>query len=779
VSAARTRTVTTRHAPRQASGRPSDAEAPSRFQPSFPLVEAKFHAPAPRPGTIPRDRLIRLLTAEPRSSVVSVIAPPGYGKTLLLAEWAAGEGRPVAWLTLDDFDNVPSVFLTYLAAAIDRIQSIDPSIRSAIAAHETRILATAVPRLAFELHRIGRPALLVLDDVHRLVDPTCLDALSALLDHLPPEFQVAMAGRSLPDLPFGRFRVERDLLEIGRDELALDLIETEALTSAAGHSLDSGQIRALAERTEGWAAGIYLATLGGGRSYLSASASDGVSSQSGYVADYLRSELLPGLAVDDVTFLTRSSILDVVEPQVAELVAGLPGAGARLRSLARVNQLIGEVGGAGGGYRYHNLLREFLRAELDRREPGMVPELHRRAAWWYAAADRTEPAVEHALQGGDIDVAADLVTAGFLRALYGGHADKLDRWLRGIDDAALSRHPPLAVLGAWNHLLNGRPEAAEHLADIAERSTFSGDPGTGAASFESSRALLRAVMTRHGPEDMLANASFAVSAEGPGSPWRTNALLMLGSAHLLLGDDAEADAAFADAVEAGAMAGAMVAWANRASLAITRGDWGAAEHYARESHGVLARAHLGNLSASLMTHAVAARVAIHRGAPARAREELVRAQLVCPLANHAQPSFAVGALLELALAYLAIADPSGARNVVSHAEAIVRRRPALGMLNPSLAEMRERLRDATSVLAGSSALSTAELRLLPILSTPLTFKEIGERMFLSRHTVKTQAISIYGKLGASSRSDAVQRAIELGLLEPFPGPVPVRRPSTG
>jgi LuxR family maltose regulon positive regulatory protein len=748
---------------------PSDVEAPPRFQPSFPLVEAKLHPPAPRPGTIPRDRLIRLLTAEPRSAVVSLIAPPGYGKTLLVAEWTAREDRPVAWLALDDFDNVPSVFLTYLVAAIDRIQPVDPSIGPAVLAPGHRILAAAVPRLAFELHRMGRPALLVLDDAHRLVDPTCLDALAALLDHLPPGFQVAMAGRMAPDLPFGRFRAERDLLEIGRDELALDLLETEALTFAAGHPLKRDQAQALAERTEGWAAGIYLASLAGKRSRRFVSAADGLSSQGDYIAEYLRSEVLPDLAPDDVTFLTRSSILDVVEPRVAEAVVGLPGAAARLRSLARANQLIGETGGPVEGYRYHNLLREFLREELDRREPEMVPELHRRAARWYAAADRTEPAVEHALQGGDIDAAADLVTTGFLRALYGGHADKLDRWLRGIDDAALSRHPPLAVLGAWNHLLNGRAEAAEHLADVAERSTFSGDPGDGSASFESSRAILRAVMARRGPEDMLANASFAVSAEGPGSPWRTNAILMLGSAHLLLGDDVAADAAFADSVAAGAMAGAMVAWANRASLAVARGDWGAAEQFARESHGVLARAHLGNLSASLMTYAVAARVAVHRGAPARAREELVRAQLVSPLATYAQPSFAVGALLELARAYLAIADPAGARNVVSQAEAIARRRPALGTLNASLAEMRERLRDASTTLAGSSALSTAELRLLPLLSTPLTFKEVGDRMFLSRHTVKTQAISIYGKLGASSRSEAVQRAIEIGLLEPFPG----------
>ena len=199
------------------------------------------------------------------------------------------------------------------------------------------------------------------------------------------------------------------------------------------------------------------------------------------------------------------------------------------------------------------------------------------------------------------------------------------------------------------------------------------------------------------------------------------------------------------------------------------GTGGRPRDFARESRAIITRAQVGHILPSLATYAVAARIAIHHGDLAHAREELVRAQLVRPLATYGAPWVAVGALLELARAYLAIADPAGARNVVSEAEAIVRRRPALGVLVARLAEMRQTLGDAATTLAGSSALSTAELRLLPILSTPLTFKEIGDRMFLSRHTVKTQAISIYSKLGASSRSEAVLRAIEIGLLEPFPG----------
>lgn len=624
------------------------------------------------------------------------------------------------------------------------------------------------------MHRIGRPAVIVLDDVHRLLDRTCLDALASLLDHLPPGIRVALVARTMPDLPFGRWRVAQSLLEIGRDDLAFDPDEARALTSAAGVELDTRAAQALVTRTEGWAAGLYLSTLARKRS----GSEDTVAAATGpsrYIADYLRSELLADLPTDDVTFLTRSSILDVLQPQVVEAIVGLPGAASRLDRLAASNQLISSVGGA---YRYHNLLREFLQAELDRLEPGLAPTLHREAASWYAASGRTELAIEHAFRCDDPDIAAALVTAALLPQMYTGHADRLDRWLGTFDDRAFQRRPPLAVSGAWIHLLHGRPEAAEHLADIAERSSFTGDPGDGSASFESGRSLLRAVMARHGPEDMLANATQAVSAERPDSPWRTNALLMQGSAHLLLGNGRSAEAALEEAIEAGGMAGAMVAWASRAGLAIARGDWRAAERFARESRGILVRAQLGDLAASLMTHAVAARIAIRHGDLARAHEELVRAQLVRPLATHALPWFSVGVRLELAHAYLALSDTAGARNVVAEAEAIARRRPALGVLNDRLTEMRQRLVDVSATLAGSSALTIAELRVLPILSTPLTFREIGERMFLSPHTIKTQAISIYGKLQASSRSEAVERAIELGLLEPFPGIAPARRRPT-
>jgi LuxR family maltose regulon positive regulatory protein len=752
----------------------------TRFQPAFPLVEAKLHPPTRRSTAIERPRLVDPLLAEAGPAVVAIVAPPGYGKTTLLAQWAEREPRPVAWLTLDDLDNDPGVLLSYLIAAFDRIGAIDDAIQSALLAPRQRILATAVPRLATELYRWERPAVLVLDDAHRLVDRTALDAVAALLDHLPPGFRVAIAGRSEPDLLFARLRAAGDLLEIGTSLLAMTEREAGAVADAEGHELTVEEARALNVRTEGWAAGIHLAALALARGEAESGSLSTVSGRDRYIAAYLRSEFRRHLEPDDVAVLARTSVLETITPPVAAAVSGIENAWGRLVAVSRRSLLIQDVGTAGPAYRYHNLLRDYLQGELDEREPGTRPALHRRAAAWYLAANDLDRAVQHALASGDVDLAAQLVTGATLPAFYGGHAATVDRWIRDLDPRAFEAHAPLAVLAAWMHLLNGRAEAADRMADIAEGATHAGPPGDGSTSFESQRAMLRAIMARRGPEDVLANAQLAVSAEEPQSLWRSNALWLLGSAHLLFGRLDEADAAFDAATAAGAVAGgtAMVAAAKRASIAMARGDWAAAEAFARDARARLTAAHFEEILPSLIVHAVGARLAIHGGDAARAREDLVRAQLIRPLASHAAPWFAVDALLEIARAYLALADPAGAQVALREAEQIVRRRPAIGALTTELVEMRRRLLEAAATLAGSSTLTAAELRLLPLLPTYLSFQEIADRLFISRNTVKTHAMSIYGKLQASSRGEAVERAVELGLLEPFPAFGSVRRAPT-
>ena len=723
--------------------------------------------------TIPRRRLIERLGAEPRAPIVTVIAPPGYGKTELLGRLFDAEHGTAAWLTLDDLDNEPSVLMRSLGGAIDLAHSGTAGMDH-MPDETPAVRPVSAAALARRLHEPGAPSLLVLDDLHRVTDRGSLDVVVAVLEHLPPGMRVILGSRTVPEVPLARYRAQGALLEIDRRDLALDASETRDLAAGVGVPLAAAQALELAEATEGWAAAIYLAALARRRAGEVDDVTVRVSGGDRYIADYLRSELAASFAPDTLEFLARTSVVEVVEPSLADALAGRSGSGELLETLVRTSQLISRVGSS-HACRYHQLLRTFLLAEMERASPALIGELHQRAAAWYVAAGRPEVAMEHALAAADLELGAQVLAPVFLRIWYSGHSDQVERWLGhyGADD--LQRHPALAVLAGWFYALSGQAEAAERAADIAERAVLDGPPGDGSSSLASARAMLRVAMTRSGPDAMLADATMAVAAERPPSPWRYLALHGLAGAHVLAGDVAEADRLLGEAVDVARTSGLIPfhALALRSSLAMARGDWTTAAAFARESHRLSERTVLAHVATSIHVHAVAGRVAMHDGDLDLARRELVHAQLARSHASHAAPWISVLALLDLARGYLAIGDTTGARTVVAEAEAIVRRRPLLGALVTQLVDLRRRVTDARDTFEGSSSLTTAELRLLPNLSTPYTFKEIGERLFLSPHTVKTQAVSIYRKLDASTRSEAIERAIELGLLEPFPG-VPLR-----
>ena len=750
--------------------RRASAGGDTPFQSAFPMIESKFACPPLRPGMVQRERLLRQLV-DSELAIVSMVAPPGYGKTTLLAQWAAAQDGPVAWLTIDASDNDPVVLMTYLGAAIDRVRRISAETAKSLSTSSRRVLESAVPHVISELHAWQKPGLIVIDDAHLLTDRMGLDALSTLIDHLPASFQMAIAGRYRPTLPFARLAAHRRLVELGREELALDTMETSELVAAAGQTLSADEIGALSARTEGWAVGIYLATVALGRGRQDFGPMSSFSGTDPNVAAYLRSEFEDDLEPDDMTFLTRSVVLERISPRVAEVVTDTSDAGGRLRRLARRSQLVQELPGLEPTYRYHNLLRDFLAVELEAREPGGARTMNRRAAVWFHGAEETDLAIEHALAGEDFDAAARFVTAAAYPTHQRGRTSTLERWLAAFDDDVYAKHPPLAVIAAWSMMLTGRGDDADAFADIAERAEHHGAPGDGSASFASQRAMLRAAMTRSGPRDALDSARIGVALERPGSPWRSTALMLAGFVYEMLDQPDEADLAYAEAIGTGAASSSatvMTSFAKRAQLRMNAGDWASAQDFIGRADELRELWQFEGIVNVLFVHSISARIAIQRGDFEAGRAALVRAQLLRPLANHAAPSLSVDALLNLSRAYLAFSDPAGAQLALREAENIVRRRPALGSLTTQLVEVRARLADATATLIGSSALTAAELRVLPFLPTYLSFQEIAERLMISRNTVKTHAMSIYGKLWASSRGEAVERAVEMGLLEPYP-----------
>ena len=242
-----------------------------------------------------------------------------------------------------------------------------------------------------------------------------------------------------------------------------------------------------------------------------------------------------------------------------------------------------------------------------------------------------------------------------------------------------------------------------------------------------------------------------------------------GTCHLLEGNPAAADPVLAHAVESamrcGALPFAATILAERATIAIDRDDWTEARLLSDRAHDIVRESAFEDYWTSALVFAVAGRIVCRRGAIDEARENVARAARLRPLLTYALPVVSVLALLELSQAYIALADTAGAREVLRQAYDILQQRPNLGVLPKRVEDLRARLDSIRSGSLGASSLTTAELRLVPLLQTHLTFPEIGERLHLSRHTIKTQAISIYQKLGVSSRSEAIDRMHEIGLLD--------------
>jgi LuxR family transcriptional regulator, maltose regulon positive regulatory protein len=742
---------------------------PISAAPSFPIVESKL-TPAPtRPGIVSRVYLLDWLEDSAAAPVVVICGPAGYGKTVLAAEWAKRDPRPFVWLSVDRHDNDPAVLLTYLAVGLDRVEPIDPGVLGVLASRGASISQTILPRLAAALASKAHPVVVVLDDVHLLQDQQGLDALAVLVDHLPPGSQLAVTSRGEAPLPVARWRAEGRLAELGPGELAMSPVEAGSLLGAAGVELADAEVAELTRRAEGWPVALYLAALAhkaGGRRGTAGFAFTG---DDRFLADYLHAELLAHLPTERVAFLTRTAVLDHLSGPLCDAILETSGSAAVLASLERSNLLVVPLDRQRDWYRYHPLFRELLRGELERHEPELVGELTRRAAHWCQHHGLPEAAIGYAMDAGDTDLAARGVEQAAIGVYRSGRLATVQRWFDWFDDHGLiQQYPAVAVLGAWTQALGGRAAAAERWADAAERGSYAGTLPDGSASIEGWRALLRAKLCRHGIRQMRADAELALTLIPVGSLWRAPATLLLGISHLLAGDLGVADRilveAFEVAQDTGATVAASVALAERAILAIGRQDWQAAETLVNQARSVVASAHLEECVTSLVLYAASARVAIHHGNLDQAEQDLVPARQLRPQATHALPYYAVQARLELTRAYIALTDVAAARRVLGEVDELLRWRPDLGTLPHQAGQLRSHLDHLRDDVIGTASLTTAELRVLPLLATHLTFREIGQRLYVSQHTVKTQAMSIYRKLGATSRGQAVERVQEIGLL---------------
>ena len=736
------------------------------------FAASKLSRPVVRPGSVRRLALIDRLRKSGSFPIMSVVAPAGYGKTTLLSQWAERSGQAFAWVSLDERDNDPKVLLTYIAEALDAVEPIDERVFDALASPGSSVPGSVVPRLGSALASMTLPVALVLDDVHVLHNPECRAAMPVLAGHVPDGSHLVLAGRDAPPLPIARLRAEGRVMEIGPGGLALTLAEASSLLHEAGITLGQDDVAELHRRTEGWPAGLYLAALSlreGGSVRTSVTSFTG---EHQLVSEYMQSELLARLSSRERVFLTRTAVLERMCGPLCEAVLDQPGAAATLADLARSNLLLVPLDGHREWYRYHQLFRDMLLAELRRREPELIPVLRRRAAGWCARNELPEEALEYSIVADDVDAVAGLAARLIVRTRRQGRVATVQRWLRWLDErGAVEQHLMLAALAGMVSALAGRAAEAERWADAADRRQDRDTARPDDASAEVWAAVLRALLCRRGVEQMRADADEAVRkcvAAGIAAP--PVATVLQGIARVISGDLDDGDTFFKDAVSGGEKAdgpeAVAAALCERSLMAMARDEWTQAEALAGQARTVLRRAGIEESFVTPLVCAVQGRTALHRGEIPAARQELVSAQRMRPELTYALPHLAVQARIGLARACIALTDLAGARTLTREIDELLRRRPGLGTLVGEAEALRTQLSRLRGPDApGASALTAAELRLLPMLATHLSFPQIAEQMSLSRHTIKAEATSIYRKLRASSRDQAVMRARDLGLLD--------------
>ena len=434
--------------------------------------------PRGRVSLVSRNRLTERLRRGLAGPLTLVSAPPGYGKTTLVSESVSAIQQPVAWLSLDEGDSDPVRFGTYVVAALQTLQpGLGEEALALFHSPQPPPLETALAPLINEISAVLPDFVFVLDDYHVISAQVIHTGLAFLLEHLPSQMHFVIASRADLPLPLGRLRVRGQLTELRADDLRFTPEEAASFLELVGLQLDPGDVAALEARTEGWIAGLQLASLSmQGRD----DAHEFVAAFAGsnrYILDYLTEEVLKRQPEPIQAFLLQTCILERLSGALCAAVTGQPESQALLEALDRANMFVTPLDDRRGWFRYHQLFADLLRFRLQQNQPELAVQLHNRAAVWLQQNGLLAEAVPHALQAQAFDLAADLIDAQAEGLLVRGETATLGLWGRALPDAVQAAHPPLSLYVASALLIGGDMEAGQRLLDLAEAALSRPDAG--------------------------------------------------------------------------------------------------------------------------------------------------------------------------------------------------------------------------------------------------------------------------------------------------------------
>lgn len=738
------------------------------------LLATKLHVPSLGVQLVHRVALLDVLSAGLRRKLTLLSAPAGWGKTTVLAQWAlaGGEDKRFGWLSLDPSDNDPVWFWMYVIAALQKTSPGVGMRAVELLAMGADPVQVVLPTLLNDLDPIAGPMVLILDDYHLVTNRAVHEQLAFFISRLPADLHLVLATRSDPLLPLARLRASGDLAEVRTDDLRFGAGEAEhLLNDVLGLELAHEDIELLHRRTEGWAAGLYLAALSlAGRAdtpaFIKTFAGD-----NRHIVDYLMAEVLDGQPPHLRSFLLRTSILRRLSGPLCDAVLQTSDSASVLERIERENLFVVPLDASRHWYRYHQLFGELLRTELRRSEPDLVADLHRRAATWFETEGLIDEAVRHLVAGGDIARSADLIAADWVDEFNGGGVSTVSGLLDLLPEETVLQDPRLSVARAWIALSVGQlDDAAEWIEAVETRSAADGADG---GVIGAQVVVLRAVHSFKTAEvaKALETARRAVDLDfGEARLGRSSAYCIYGSALYFSGSTREAQSAFRQAVELAEKVGdrraRIYALGHLALISAECRQLADAERQIRRASGssrdLADPEHLVDVMVSLAT----AELLRIRGDAAAA---LAAAEIALMSARQG------GAVLEVAKSLSAKAeileqhgDPQTAQAIREEVRTLVRDCADTGIGSTLRAQTERSARVAVTSrheeCAFSEELTPKELEVLRLLATRLSRREIGARLYVSLNTVKTHQRALYRKLQVEHRSAAVSRARELGLL---------------
>jgi LuxR family transcriptional regulator, maltose regulon positive regulatory protein len=698
-----------------------------------------YDAPRLNGGDVLRAGLLGRLEERRALPLVLVTAPAGYGKTTLLAQWIGRDRRLAAWLTLHESDRDASTLADSITTAVGRAGVTGPGF------------------------------LLVIDDAHLGHPGTLRDAVLDMLAWLPGGSQVIIAGRCAPHLPVARMRAQRILFELGADDLAMTTSEAASLLCSAGIDLGPTVVRELVRRTEGWPVLLELAAVSLAGASDPVEAAMQLAGDDYLISSYFRDELLAELPASTLRFLTHCSVLERMTGPLCDTVLGSAWSAGVLAGLELTNIPLRAADASLGCYRLHGLFREMLMSELRRSEPELAHSLHTRAADWHGRAGELDRTIAHAHLAGAPERVGDLLWLNLPRYLRDGRNDDVQLWLAGITAEQAARCAPLALAAAHSALASGKIEVAEQWG----RSATVALRGQPVGTVDGQRAgvlVIDAWAARSGAARMGSDASRAYELLAADSPWRADCCFLQGVARLLIGKGRAA----ARFLEEGAARGASLVpdmeslcLAQLAVLALEDAESELAEELAQRARGVIEGRDLRERPTLALVFAVSAAASVSGRRMDEAHADVATCSTVIAATEGLAPWYGAETRILLSRALLALGDVAGARRQLADASRLARRTQGVVVFQGWFEDAWERFdRQAESALVDVGSLTTAELRVLRLLPTHFSFREIAERLNVSSNTVKTHAHAVYRKLDASSRSEAVANGTGAGLLGP-------------